>query len=122
MKKAIYLLPMLVPLSLQAQDVPKDYTAETMLNLCRGTAEGDPDMQSVICTFRIQGVTSIMVENCLSVDKGFNPLPILTSESPPSRGAARQAFINYMEASPDKWGLPWHVAVSAALADTFPCD
>ena len=122
MKAAIYLLLILGPMSLQAQEVPKNYTAETMLNLCRGTAEEDAELQSMVCTFRIQGVTSIMVENCLSMEQGFDPLPILSSQLPPSKGAARQAFMNFMEKNPDVWGLPWHMPLSLALAETFPCD
>lgn len=122
MRKIAFLVLMLGPTNLHAQEVPKDYNAETMLNLCRGTAEGETGMQSMVCTFRIQGVTSIMIENCLSVDNGFEPLPALASGRPPSRGAARQAFVNFMDANPDKWGLPWHVALSLALSDAFPCE
>lgn len=121
MKRAALLLSLVAPTPLAAQSVPTDYNAETMLKLCRGAADGDPDMQSMICTFRIQGVAAITGENCLSKDQGYEPHEALASAPPPSRGSARQAFTNYMDANPDAWGLPWHIAVSLALSDAFPC-
>ncbi|MDZ4310744.1 MAG: hypothetical protein U1A24_09340 [Cypionkella sp.] len=105
-----------------AQEVEENYTAEKMLKLCEGSvADRDPEMQSMVCTFRLQGIISIMVENCLSISEGFSPVPALTSDRPPSRGAARQAFKNYMAENPDKWGLPWHQVVALSLSETFPC-
>ena len=90
--------------------------------LCEGAvADVDPEIQSTVCTFRMQGVISTMIDNCLSVGEGFSPAAVLSSDGPPSRGAARQAFKNYMEANPDSWGLPWHRAVALSLSETFPC-
>jgi hypothetical protein len=86
---------------IQAQEtaqIPENYNAETMLKICKGEAdENDQDMQSMVCTFRIQGIIMMSVENCMSIKDGFPPTPLLTSSAPPSRGAARQAFINFME-------------------------
>lgn len=124
MRKSIWSLALWIALTsaANAQKVPKNYNAEKMLNLCNGAIRGeDKGMQSMVCTFRMQGITHMMVENCLSITRGFKPLPLLTSEKPPSRGAARQAFRNFMNANPDKWGLPWHHAVSMALSESFPC-
>lgn len=123
MRTLICLLTLLLAFQANAQEVPDDYTAENMLELCKGSVrDQDPKMQSIVCTFRIQGIVSVMIENCLSIDQGYSPATILTSEIPPSKGAARQAFTNYMEANPDKWGLPWHIGLSMALSDTFPCN
>lgn len=104
------------------QEVRKDYRAEEMLNLCTGNArEIDKGSQSLICTFRMQGIMDMMVYNCMSIDSGFKPYPLLTSEKPPSRGAAKKAFLNFMDANPDKWGMPWNIVVSMALSENFPC-
>lgn len=121
MRLATTLLIVFLSPTLHAREVPKDYNAETMLNLCEGKAEGAKELQSMICTFRIQGVSSVMIENCRSIERGFSPVPILTSESPPSRGAAKQAFINFMKANPKQWALPWGAALALALSETFPC-
>lgn len=109
--------------TVNAKEVPKEYSGEEMLKLCKGEVRGmDQGMQSMTCTFRLQGVVSMMIENCLSIPHGFKPVPLFTSETPSSRGATRQAFINFMEANPDKWGLPWHISVSMALSEAFPCE
>lgn len=108
--------------TVNAKEVPKEYRAERMYNLCKGEVRGeDKGMQSMVCTFRLQGVVSMMIENCMSIVQGFEPMHLFASEIPPSRGAARQAFINFMKTNPDKWGLPWHIAVTMALSESFPC-
>lgn len=106
-----------------AEDVPDNYTAETMMNLCKGTArETEQDMQSMVCTFRIQGVVSMTIENCRSISAGYSPFPAFTSAVPPSKGASRQAFLNYMEDNPQVWDQVWHSVVAMALSEAFPCD
>lgn len=118
---AVALLPLCIPVA--GTEVPKDYNAETMLNFCTGQdRETHPDMQSFICTFRMQGVIAIMVENCMSRDDGFQPMPLMSASPPPSKAAARHALLKYMEANPDKWGEPWHHAVAFAIAEAFPCE
>ncbi|MEP3350180.1 MAG: hypothetical protein ABJM86_03080 [Hyphomicrobiales bacterium] len=116
------LLSMFWMVTLHAQEIPKNYNAETMLNLCQGTEGGAKEFQSMVCTFRIQGVSSMMIHNCASINQGFSPFPVLSSERPPSRGAAKQAFINFMQANPSKWALPWETALAHALSETFPCE
>ena len=124
MRRLVWSLVIWISLASTAnsQKVPEDYNAEHMLDLCNGEVpDGEKGMQSMVCTFRMQGIIYMMVENCMSIAHGFKPLPLFTSERPPSRGAARQAFVNFMNANPDKWGLPWHHAVSMALSKNFPC-
>lgn len=105
------------------QVVDKDYNAETMLKLCSGTVpDMAPDAQSMVCTFRLNGLISAMTANCGSIAEGYNPAPVLTAGNPASRGAARQAFKNYMEDHPEQWGLPWHMVAAAAISSTFPCE
>ena len=105
-----------------SQDAPKDYQAEKMFELCNGASSGeDKRMQSLICTFRLQGVINIMIENCRSKSEGYTPSSIFTSKGPPSNKAARQAFQNYMETNPDKWGISWHIVVALAISEVFPC-
>jgi hypothetical protein len=105
-----------------AQEVPKEYRAEDMLKLCTGTvSEEDQGAQSLICTFRLQGVIQMMTANCETVEHGFNPAPFLSAEAPPSGGASRQTFINFMEANPDRWGMPWDIVVAMAISESFPC-
>lgn len=107
----------------QVPDDMENYTAEVMYRLCLGTeTEIRPEFQSLVCTFRLQGLVNIMIENCLSIEEGFSPAPLLTASLPPSRGALRQAFTNFMEENPAKWGLPWHVVAAMAASEAFPCE
>lgn len=106
-----------------SQEITEEYNAEGMLKLCTDKVRDMPeDMQSFVCTFRLQGLTSIMVENCASREFGYEPSPLLSATRPPSKGAIRQAFINFIEANPDKWGLPWHHAAALAVSEAFPCS
>lgn len=106
-----------------AQDVPEEYNAETMLSFCEGTYEEEnADLQSLVCTFRIQGVLSIMGENCASKQVGYDPVPTLMASPPSSNRAARQAFINYMKDNPSDWGLTWYFVLAKAMSEEFPCD
>ena len=121
--KRILLALSLFPVSAVAQDAPKDYKAETMLKLCSGPQSDAPrDLQSSVCTFRLQGVVSIMVENCLTRKQGLDPAPVMTASPPPSIGAVKQAYRNFLRDSPELWGLPWHHAAMMAISEAFPCD
>jgi hypothetical protein len=103
--------------------VPTEYQAEEMMKLCRGEVTGaNPSSQSLICTFRLQGVGDMMSQNCASVIEGFEPHPRLSARIEASRGAVRQAFLNYMDAHPEEWGDYWANVVSNALSETFPCS
>lgn len=117
------LVVLLLVQTASGNEVPENYDSEKMYNLCRGKVHGeDKGLQSMICTFRLQGVILMMVENCRSVERGFQPMPLFTASSPPSNRAARQAFVNFIEANPQNWGDPWHVSVIMALSETFPCE
>lgn len=117
------LVVLLLVQTANGNELSENYVSEKMYRLCRGEVTGeDKGLQSMICTFRLQGVMMMMVENCHSIDGGFQPMPLFTASSPPSNRAARQAFVNFMESNPEKWGDPWHVSVVMALAETFPCD
>lgn len=99
-----------------------NYTAETMMKLCAGTvADENLEFQSMVCTFRLQGVTEVMMGNCASASMGYQPAPELSASKPPSRGAIRQAFLNYMEDHPEHWGLPWAQVAAMAVSSSFPC-
>lgn len=105
-----------------AKEVAKGYTAEEMLRLCQGEAVEMPsDFQNLTCTFRLQGAVELMIMNCSSVVDGRDPDRRLSSGKPPSMGAMRQAFINYMNGHPEVWGQPWFEAVAGAASETFPC-
>lgn len=105
-----------------AETSDENYTAETMMKLCAGTvADENPEFQSMICTFRLQGVTEVMIGNCASASMGFQPAPELSASKPPSRGAIRQAFLNYMDDHPEHWGLPWAQVAAMAVSSSFPC-
>ncbi|MEP3055804.1 hypothetical protein [Ascidiaceihabitans sp.] len=110
-----------------AQELPKVKpinTSETMLRMCDGNyPDGtSPNSQKLVCSFRIQGIIEIMIQNCLSQAHGFTPLSSLTMAKPPSLGAAKQAYINYMNANPQIWGSFWSHAVIPALSEAFPCE
>ncbi len=109
-----------------AQDdlqVPEQYNAETMLKLCQGEISNvAKDVQSMTCTFRIQGVADMMLYNCYSIDAGYDPAPQLSASVSGSRGAIRQTFINYMEDHPELWGDHWSGALAVALSESFPCE
>lgn len=101
----------------------ENYTAETMMKLCTGAvADVDPAVQSMTCTFRLQGLTEVMMGNCASVSWGHQPDPALSASKPPSRGAIRQAFLNHMQDHPEHWGLPWAQVAVKAISGSFPCD
>lgn len=103
--------------------ISKDYTAEAMLELCRGNASGTAkELQSMICTFRLQGITNILILNCGSINDGFSPAPNLTAGFPPSKGAVRQAYKNFMEENPELWGKYWSDIAALAISTTFPCE
>ena len=103
--------------------ISTDYNAETMLSFCEGDVpDATPEVQSLICTFRIQGVAEVMSRNCLTSTQGFQPHPAFTAMPPRSRGAMRQAFKNYMRENPHVWDARWAIAVMAALSEAFPCD
>lgn len=100
-----------------------NYTAETMMKLCVGSVpDENPEFQSMTCTFRLQGVTEVMMGNCASASMGYQPAPELSASKPPSRGAIRQAFLNYMEDHPEHWGLPWAQVATMAVSNSFPCE
>ena len=108
--------------ALSSSETNSYYTAEAMLQLCEGTKQGVPDeVQSLICTFRLQGLAEAMGGNCQSMKEGYRPAPYLSIAAPPSRGAIRQAFKNYAEAHPELWGEWWSSVAAIALAQTFPC-
>lgn len=114
---------LITPLPASAEEVAKEYNAETMLKFCTEDFPGeDPEMQSIMCTFRLQGVVLTMVENCLSHEQGYTPNSVLSVRLPPSTGAARQAFVNYMTENRAAWGTSWHHAVYFALSEEFPCE
>jgi len=106
----------------EAAELPFDYTAEAMLELCNGEASGgQQDMQSMVCTFRLQGVVDTMMWNCSTRNGGYDPAPSLTAGDVPSKGSARQAFKNYMADHPERWGEPWSLVAALAISETFPC-
>jgi hypothetical protein len=105
-----------------AETPNENYTAETMMKLCAGTVTDEsPEFQSMTCTFRLQGVTEVMMGNCASASMGYQPAPELSASKPPSKGAIRQAFLNYMEDHPEHWGLPWAQVAAMAVSSSFPC-
>jgi hypothetical protein len=109
--------------SANADGVAENYSAETMMKLCTGSVpDENPDFQSMTCTFRLQGLTDVMIGNCASVAMGFQPSPALSASRPPSRGAVRQAFLNFMEDHPEHWGVPWAQAAAMAVSGSFPCE
>lgn len=106
-----------------AVGVQKEYNGETMLNLCKGTVpDVPPDVQSMTCTFRLQGVSDLMNYNCVSQREGFDPAPRLSAAISGSRGAVRQTFINYMEDHPEIWGVHWSWAVAVVMSESFACE
>lgn len=105
-----------------AQAIPREYQAEEMMKLCTGDArDAAPETQSLICTFRLQGVGDLMSQNCVSQLEGYDPNPSLSASITASRSAVKQAFISYMEAHPAEWGDYWANVVAKALSETFPC-
>jgi len=109
--------------SIDDPKVKKLQTAETMMELCEGTIPNErPDFQSQTCSFRIQGVVSMMIMNCLSSSDQFYPDPLLSASPPASNKAIRQTFINYMKTHPEYWGQSWAVVLSLAVSEKFPCE
>lgn len=104
-------------------EIKKEQTAETMLGFCEGTLSGVPtDVQSLTCTFRIQGVADLMTMNCEAAGRGWNPPPLLTAKPLKSNRAIRQTFINYMKDHPEDWRDYWAFVLAKAISEKFPCE
>lgn len=104
-------------------EIKQEHTAETMKALCEGTQPNEaPDLQSMVCTFRIQGVAEMMQVNCLSAQQGWKPAPALAANPIGSNKALRQTFINYMKSHPERWQDHWVFVLAEAISEKFPCE
>jgi hypothetical protein len=76
------------------------------------------------CYGRVTGIFETMGLNGASFSHQFNPLKTLTVcvDPPPSYGAEVQAFINWANNHPEKWGMPDSVGVAGAMSETWPCQ
>lgn len=73
------------------------------------------------CLRLAAGISAVLAMNCWELENGFSPSSALTAGQPPSYGAAVQAFMNWSDKNPDKWG--WHssLGMAAAIREAFPC-
>jgi len=70
------------------------------------------------CLGMADGVVQVMVYNCILAADA----PVPKASAPPSIGAAIQAFLNWADAHPERWGDSFSAGMMAAAMDTFPCE
>lgn len=120
----VFLFPQLASAqSVGSSQVKKLLTAETMMELCEGSVPNEPvNLQSMTCSFRIQGVVSMMIMNCLLSGEDFLPNPRLSASPPVSNKAIQQTFLNFMKERPELWSEHWATVLAVSISDTFPCE
>lgn len=79
-------------------------------------------VESVLCGALIEGVAQMLVWNCLTRDYGWRPDPTVAAGRPPSLEAAVGAFIAWVEDNPGDENEEWHLGLTSALTEAFPCE
>jgi len=65
----------------------------------------------------LDGVVTLMVYNCALAPAANIP----KAEAPYTTGASIQAFLNWADNHPERWGDSFSEGVIAAMIETFPC-
>lgn len=98
---------------------PYDDSVQRGLAECRSAADGGFSYEAGRCIGVASGVGSMLAVNCYSIGDGYSPS--LKATAPPSTGAAVQAFINWAEDHPERWGDLFAFGMARALVEAFPC-
>ena len=78
-------------------------------------------VESVLCGGLVEGVAQMLVWNCVTRDYGWRPDPTVVAGPPPSLEAAVEAFLDWLRDNPQKTEEEWHLGLTSALTEAFPC-
>ena len=126
MKKSIFLIAVSLGL-LAMPTAPNSQTKLNVQELIRqcNASEGSPDFFN--CIGYVSGASDMMLLNGM-VSLKIDPASATTmsviamcAASPPTYGARLQAFKNWGQKHPEKWGEETFVGVVEAMRETWPC-
>ena len=99
------------------------------LGVCRSAASTPGKIASMgeaYCIGVVAGTSQTMLTACTSVRNEGAEIPSTMTMARPKGNfpsyAATQAFVNWAEANPDRWDMPFTLAIIVALAEAFPCE
>ena len=77
--------------------------------------------ESVLCGGLVEGVAQMLVWNCVTREHGWRPDPTIVAGQPPSVEAAVEAFLDWVRDDPQRTEEEWHLGLTLALTEAFPC-
>lgn len=108
----------------RAQTEP-EATVQYLLQSCQGAMGARANVSGLdagFCFGVVAGAAHVLAMNCSAYRAGALTLPRLAAEFPPTWGAGAQAFINWAEAKPERWGDFGTTGMFEALTESFPCE
>ncbi len=78
-------------------------------------------VESVLCGGLVEGVAQMLVWNCVTRDYGWRPDPTVVAGPPPSLEDAVEVFLDWVRDDPERTGEEWHLELTSALTEAFPC-
>ncbi len=94
-------------------------TAGELADYCRAERYSE---ESVLCGGLVEGTAQMLVWNCVTWDYGWRPDPTVVAGPPPSLEAAVEAFLGWVRDDPRRAEEEWHLGLTSALTDAFPCE
>lgn len=101
---------------------------QKLRDLCK---KPDHDVEAVYCLGFVVGIADVMTMNATQISKAPNGSPVRTylaasgictpDYRAPSGGALIQAFLNWADRHPEKWGIDAGTGVGLAFQDTWRC-
>ena len=98
-------------------------TAGALVTVCKQgiIKEQESDAAESLCVGRLQGAANIMQYNCISLQSGAQPAPVLTMGDFPDGSALVTAFLSYMAANPQEAETEWSYVALNVFSASFPC-
>ena len=93
-------------------------TAGELAEYCRAERYSE---ESVLCGGLVEGVAQMLVWNCVTRDYGWRPDPTVVAGRPPSLEAGVEAFLDWVRDDPQRAEEEWHLGLTSALTEAFPC-
>lgn len=78
--------------------------------------------ESVLCGGLVEGTAQMLVWNCVTRDYGWRPDSTVVAGPPPSLEAAVEAFLDWARDDPRRTEEEWHLGLTSALTEAFPCE
>lgn len=94
-----------------------------MVTVCQyGQTEeqGASDARSM-CVGRLTGAANIMQYNCITLQGGAQPTPVLTMGDFPDGAALVSAFLEFMASNPQEAQTEWSFVAFNVFSSAFPC-